>query len=296
MSPPLLLGSPVFGSAAPTELPPPTGGPGGGWTVIEEWEEDSGDLPDLVNDVSIITRNNGFFWNPAGTLFTIANTSDDWIRTYQTTGDPWDLSNLTRIASIGVTNAQNIKVNTAGTKMMALIIVGDEIAEYNLTNFQVTNNTQQSDITKAEVGHTQSTDGRFTMSNDFTTLLWDGRDGSGDEIKEIALSPDLDNFVIQQTYTNQNINPGGGGWSPMTADGLEWYKCTGAAGIQRRLMSSPYDVSTVANWADTYSLASLTQIDCRPNHMWFNPEDTREVWIGQDTGGNLKFTRYATNI
>lgn len=296
MSPPLLLGSPVFGSAAPTILPPPTGGPGPGWTVIEEFEENSGDLPDLENDVTTITRNNGFFWNPEGTLFTIANTSDDWIRTYQTTGAAWDLSNLTRIASISVTNASNLKVNTAGSRMTALIIVGDEIAEYALSNFTVTNNTQQSDITKSNAGFTGSTDGRFTMSNDFATLLWEGVDAGGDASKEISLSPDLDNFIVQQTYNNAAINPGAGDFSPMTADGKEWYKCLGSPGIGRRVMTTAYDPSTVTNWSDTYSLAGLTQIDCRPNEMWFNPEDTSEVWVAQDTGGNLKFSRYATNV
>jgi hypothetical protein len=33
----------------------------------------------------------------------------------------------------------------------------------------------------------------------------------------------------------------------------------------------------------------------RPEQMWFNPADTREVWLASEQSSNIRMARYATN-
>jgi hypothetical protein len=183
--------------------------------------------------------------------------------------------------------------------MFAIIIVGDEIAEYALTDYAVTNNTKLSNITKSDVGFTGSVDGLFIPDENFTKLYYEGQISTSEYAKLLNLTPDLDNFTTQETYgPDGNINPSGSrGFSPFTKDGKSYYKCMGSPGLRRRDFTTAYLPSTVVNYnAAQESISGLTLIDLRPDHMWFNPNDTREVWLAQDITNNIKFGRYATNI
>lgn len=278
----------------PQYLPDVTGDLGGGWTAENEWTTETGDLSGIESAMTFL-RADGIAWSPDGSTLTLTNMGDDVIYSFNCS-TPWDPNTASLVTSRGVTNANGLVMNEAGTLLFSLTVVGDQISSYPCTNHRINTSGTAKHMTKGDVGFSGSADGSFSASFDLQTVIWNGTDG-GDAAKRISVpSGDLDSPTVNQTYVNAAINPSAAnGESQVTLDGKTYLKCLGSQGFAFRRMSTAWDLSTVASWSDNQSVQSITTLDFRPEQVWFNPKDTRYVWAKYDGSGFLRMVQFATN-
>jgi len=264
---------------------------GGGWTLIQEWDTNAGDMVTIDAAFNLNARGQGFYWNVAGTLLTLCSATDDTIRTFACS-TPYDPDTATQVNGRAVVNPQGLHWNAAGTLLFCHVIVGDRIDAIPGSGFVVGNGAVVSDITKADVGHGGPGDGSkvMTLSADF--MLWEG---DGDIIKRISTpGGNLDAFAVQAT---EPMTGGTGnlviGTSPLTLDNKSYCRGVGAPGVEFVTMDDALDVATI-NYSVAQSLSGLTSM--RPVYLWFDPNDTSEIWTQGDLSGGMQLARFATNV
>ncbi len=282
----------------PTSMPPVAGGPGEGpgWSLIEEWD---------VGDLSFIEGAGGFngapcgdslAWSLDGTRITLSSTdnSQDNIQTFQcsTAFDP--STAISRVSIQSKLNPNNGVFNIAGGKYFCIHTVGDEIAAFGATQFAVNNEAGElSDIDKSELGFTSSTDGSFCINPAGDVLFWRGRNGGHRWVTGTIPGGDLDSFsqlvsvAAPDTTSTQGL-------AMNKAEDLI-VKCLGSAGVSFYTFDNLQTLGSAADGA-SQSLAALTAIDMRPDHVWFNPNDTSEIWFADEETGGVQLSRFATNV
>jgi hypothetical protein len=284
-------------------MPDVTGDLGGGWTIDDEigglantgeWDTANGDLGFLFA-TNGNNRIDGFAWSPDGSVLTISNGLTDVIQSFECS-TPFQPNTASLATSRAVTNGNTIQFNDEGSLLFTTTVVGDQISSYPCTNYKINTTGTIKHLTKSDVGFTGSPDGSWSASFDLDTVFWSGDDGS-DAIKKIATPDgDLDNFTVNQTYNNTSINPSASrGESHTTLDGKLFIKCNGSSGLRFRRMTTANDLSTVIDWLTNQAVNSLSVIDMRPSHIWFNPKDTRYIWVSDDPSSRAQFCRYKTN-
>jgi hypothetical protein len=278
----------------PQYMPDVTGDLGGGWTVDAEYSEAAGDLTSILATMSI-RRCDGFAWAPDGSAITISDANDDVIRSYNCS-TAWNPNTASLFSSRAVTNGSGVHFNESGSLLISQTVVGDQIVSYPCTNHRILGSGSTKTLTKASVGFSGSADGSWASSFDLDTIFWSGPDG-GDAFKRISVpGGDLDNFSVDQTYVNGDINPNAGSSeSQVTIDGKLFIRAQGSQGLRFRRMTTANDLSTVLNWLDAQAVNGLAVLDHRPSRIWFNPKDTSYVWTSDVGGSNLEFVRFKTN-
>jgi len=272
------------------------GGLGPGWTVKEEW--DIGDLPfiESAGGFSGDPCGDTLAWSLDGTRITLSSgaNTQDIIRTFQCS-TPFDPS--TAFSQVSVQqklNPGNGVFNGAGTAFYCIHTVGDEIAQFGATQFALNNQAGElSDITKGNVGFTSSTDGGFTINAAGSILFWMGRNGGNRWATFNIPAGNLDAFTTLADVTAPvSIDTSG---QKMNAAGNLIVQTRGSNGIRFLTFDDLQTLGSPVAGADQ-SLAALTAIDIRPEKVWFNPNDTREIWLSDEEGGGVQLGCYFTNV
>lgn len=233
----------------------------------------------------------GFAWSQDGTKLAIANTSDDNIKVF-TCSTPFDPDTAGGSPSVfGITNPWGgLHYNKAGTKIASIYVVGDVIAQWNCSSHVLSDNVVDSNLTKAEGGHSGTQDGPFTCNQDMSRIYWFG---DSDRFNRIGLSPagDFDSFSLDQTATpfSQNFNLG----SQITTMNLgedAFYITIGGTATNLRLyeMSTAQDTST-CSLTGTFDCNTITGTrpggsSWRADKCWIDPEDTTHIWVAVEFG------------
>jgi hypothetical protein len=269
------------------------------WTIEGEWNTNDGDMAGIVSAMTTV-RNNGFWWNPDGTRLHVCNTSDDGIRTF-TCSTPFDPDTASNLTNKGETNPNHPKVNGAGSKVLWIRNVGDEISHWPANNYTISGGAgEDSDITKSDVGFTGNQDGTFTCDKDMTYLLWLGEVGTTSNIKYITVGAgtDLDNFTVQATQNIETPMPTvEKGLSMLSLDELSFYLCEGGAGVRLVTMDEPHDIATI-NFGtiedlDTQFTSPISGWNIL--HIWIDPANTQYVWVGGDDSG-MQLAKFNTGV
>lgn len=275
--------------AAPTELGNPLD-----WTLIQNWRFADGDMVAIgAAFLGDPDGRPGVIWSPDGTVITLASNSDVMISFSCST--PWDPDTATWIQQRGVTNPGHMFANKDGTQIW-VDRVGDNFVNIPASNFVVALIAvpETSGMTKAERGFTGSADTSYYPVDDFSACYMDGDTVSGNRVHRIDFSPD-GNLDAPSIGPDDPINwtqNGSIGGSKVTKTGRDIYRGAGAQGVERLQFGTPFDATTLVSLG---TFDNETEVGFRPETVWFNPEDTTEVWITGDVGG-LELARMLTNI
>jgi hypothetical protein len=272
----------------PTSMPNVTGGAGGDWTLIEQWETSAGDLASITAAFGGTTRGwGGLVWSPDGAILTLSNPNNDRVISFNCT-TRFDPETAVQITNFGITNPQGLTMNSAGTKFYCNIVVGDEWAEYPCSGFVVQGNTKLSNVTKADVGFSGSQDGAAVFGPGVDYMLWNGP-GAG--LKNISLpGGNLDAWIDQNEFSTSIMSTLAIGTSPLTADEKLFLQGQGSPGLLFTTMDAPRDINSLVQ-AAAQPISPITFV--RPKYTWFNPNDTSEVWCIGDQSG-IKLCRLKT--
>lgn len=268
------------------------------WTLVEEWDTDTGDLTFIFNTLNSFVRNTGFAWSPNGTKLTIGNSSDDVVRTFQCT-TPFDPNSANAVLETrSVTNPTNLFFTNGGTRMLYVRTVGDVIAAVPASNYTVTTLAETSQIGKGEVGFNDSGDGAFVPSADASYVLWWGETNNVDELKYVTFSPpgDLDNFTVQETVTNDfGANLFSDRMTPLSADETRIFTPRFNQVVAMIEMPAPHDIANISIGADVDLGPQLADNWAFSAGMWIDPLDTRYVWVAHDSSARLAFAKFDTH-
>ncbi len=275
----------------PTEIPNVTGGPGGDWTLIEEWETSAGDLASITAAFGGSPRGTNLWWSPDGLTLTLGSSTNDTLKSFNCS-TPFDPETASEVSTRGILNPTSLRMNDAGTQLYVNEIVGDLWSNYPAIGHRFTGGAKTSDVDKSEVGFAGSTDGNASFDPAGNYMLWDG-DDAGDKTKDVSiLGGDMNSPSVIQTEVTTTNPTLVIGKSRMYDGATKWLQGEGAPGISFCEMDAARDIAT-AVYGVAQSIAHLTFV--RPREIWFNPLDTREIWcMGDQTG--LKLCRLATNV
>jgi len=276
---------------------------GGGWSLIQEWDTD--DLigaPSLLTSIDVAFQASGgrcrsqtLAWSPDGSRLTLSSSTSDDTKCFlcSTAFDP---STASQIFSYAVTNPAWGHYNRGGTRFVENTIVGDQYVMYTANNFVVTSGVPIVDniITKNDVAFNSSSDAPAVFAPNFDYMLWYGRNNTfGDALRNISTpGADLGSFIIADDgYQALDIN--GNPFSGLDKSETIWMRGEGAPGVSFNQLDGIRDVNNYTEGAPQ-SVGGLSTI--RPNSVWFNPLDSSEVWIADDTSSNFRMSRFATNV
>jgi len=275
----------------PTSIPAVTGGPGGGWTLIDEWETSAGDLASISAAFNGSPRGTNLWWSPDGTVLTLGSSSDDTVKSFSCS-TPFDPETASQISTLGILNPSSLRMNDAGTQCYINIVVGDVWANFPASGHTFSGLASTSDIDKSELGFTGSSDGNALFAPDGSYILWDGGNGSDETVDVQTTGGDFDSPVEIDRQLYPETVTLGIGKSRLYDGQKKWLQGNGAPGIAFCEMDAARDIATISIGV-AQSVAGLTFV--RPREIWFNPADTREVWaLGDQTG--IKLARFATNV
>ena len=278
--------------------PPPTTIPAvSEWTLIEEWD---------VGDLTFIEGNTGGFdgascgdtlaWSPDGTYITLSSSANDQdiIRSFECSVQFDPSTAFALVGSQSQVNPGNGVFNGDGTAFYCLHTVGDEISQFAATDFVIAGTGELSDITKSNLGFNADNDGSFIINPAGNILWWMGRNNStGNHWVTVNIPDgDLDSFTTLADVAGFSVDRNG---LAMTIAENLIVQTRGSPGI-RFLTFDNLETLDNAAVGSNQSLAGLTQIDMRPSRVWFNPQNTSEIWFSDEDTGGVKISRFATNV
>ena len=293
----------------PTQIVDPAGNyfpsgapsPGGAWTVEQDWQYTSGDLT-YIYDTFIAfggrPRAGCIAWSLDGTKLTLQSTSSDNTLTFLV-ATPFDPNTAFQVVffSVGVLNETWGMFNASGTRWVSMGST-DTYRMYNASAFVPSNSGAPivlSDVSKTEVGFTSSTDGAAVWGPTFDYMLWMGGQTS-DAIKNISTpGGNLDAWVEEELYYNGTIDPNNSPPSNLDKSETMFFQGAGSQGVTICSFNSPREVSSW-NRSAAYDIRLLGSFDFRPGGSWFDPNDTRYVWMIADPTSNLQIVKYATHV
>jgi hypothetical protein len=257
------------------------------WTVHQEWDSRNGDLAGIIAAFTF-PRSQNLAWSPDGVFLTMGGSSDDTMVSF-TCSTPFDPNTATATRTRSFSNPNGVKFGN-GDHFYFIHTVGDEISQYlsGSGGYWIGSGAELSDITKANVGFSGSTDGPMTFAHDNTYFLWMGDSVAGLVLKVIDIpGGDLDAFSVFDTaaypHGVSTVLP----LSPLSADGLNWYNTGGSQGVRLLTLQGFKDpANSVAGSYTAYADMGSPVIDIRPEHIWIDPFDTAQVWVIDDEGAN----------
>lgn len=274
----------------------PDGSPGGGgaWSELGVWESSEGDIPAIVTAFNNVPRGQGIAWNPSGTLLSLASTSDDSICTFSCS-TPWNPSSATLVTRRSVTNPQGLFWNGAGNVLFSRDFVGDYVEAKPGAGFVVGLGAALSNITKGDLGAGGATDG-FVSFQENANYFISEQDGpvGGNTLRRANFTPpgNLDSFALG-TAVASPWSIGAIGLSGLDKTEKFYYRCLGSQGLSIASFPDNPDLSTASESSPVATPSSIGTF--RPDHCWYDVNDTRYFWAVWDTFG-VKIIRYATNV
>lgn len=271
--------------------------PSGAWVVAEDWSRAQGELTNIWN--AFVAQGGNprdaiLWWSPDGTVLTLGSSSADNTLVFSCS-TPWDPDTASQIFNLFVTNESWGHYNTAGTRYVGISST-DTYRMRAASGHGISNATVLSDVSKTEVGFTSSTDAPAIWGPDLDYALWMGGDGGGDAIKDVSFpSADLDSWVVESTYNHGSINPSGQSVSNLDATETMCYEGAGSAGCYIISFDSPREITSFAR-SSVYDLRTNVpaSFDFRPGSIWFDPNNTRYLWMVADPTNNLQIVKYDT--
>ena len=266
------------------------------WTLIENWDTnnslDDNEMAAINSAFNSSPRGSGGAFSPDGTKLTLCSTSDDTIKTF-TLSTPWDPDTASETSTRNTVNPTHLYINAEGTQLWVLASP-DTIYNHACTDFVFDGAAATSAAAKGEFGYNGSGDGGYYPAGDFSSMIWDGNQvGLGDRTRRGIFTPsgNLDSFSLSPLVPMDYIRSASTGGSKISNDGTTYYRGRGSSGIERVVMSTPYDPGTMT----TTIFDMDAEIGFRPSYIVINPDDTSQVWIVGDNTG-LQLARMATNV
>lgn len=273
---------------------------GGGWTLDQAWETNLGDLDNIDNAFQASggrARASTVAWSPDGTKLTLSSSSSDDTKCFECS-TPFDPGTASQIFSYAVTNPSWGHYNKNGTRWVENTVVGDQYVMYTANGWVITNGTPLvgNIITKNNMSFNASSDSPAVFGNDFEYMLWYGRNNTfGDAMRNVTTpAADLGSYIIvDDGYQALNIN--GNAFSNLDKSETIWMVGSGSSGVAFNQLAGKRDVVSNIIEGTPQDIRSLGP-DIRPGAIWFDPDDTRYVWVTADPSANFQMARYATNV
>ena len=265
------------------------------WTLIEKWT--AADLSDMVSGMEDLAFMNGFAWSYDGLNFTLANGGSQDLYTFpcSVAFDPSTSGTTPTVVRIS-SGPSSVMWNDDGTMMYYMRQGHNFFVNFPCpTPWVISNEAENSQVTKANVGFTGSAESNFAMNVDESEFIYEGQTDFDEQVKLVTFTgQDLTTYNVQAT---KGINPPivavshNTGLSNLSLDGGSYYQVD-TGGIYKATMSDPGDLSTLTHGSliDLNTDLSLGFVITR---VWINPNSTGEVWVG---ALNLSMARLATNI
>ncbi len=271
----------------------------GGWSLIQEWQTILGELTSIDDTFQASggrCRGGTVWWTADGGKLTLSSSSSDNTKVF-ICSTPFDPSTASEIFSYGVVNPKWGSYNRGGSRWVENKIVGDEYVMYTANDYVITNGTPIVDnrITKADAGFNSSSDAPAIFAPDFSYMLWYGRHNTtGDGLRNISTpNADLGSFIIVD-QGNQALDINSSPFSNFDKTETIFMRGEGSPGVSFNQLDNPRDVDNYTEGAPQ-SLSGRGS-DIRPQAIWFDPDDTRTVWIVDDPTSNFRMALYATNV
>lgn len=273
----------------------PDGSPSGspGWTLLNRWDIDQGDLPSIVAAFGPSGAPHGIAWSPDGSKVTLASAGADMIKTF-VCSPAWNLPSAVEISSHTIVNPQQLTWQEGGNLLFTRKLVGDEYVSIPGNNYVVSSSPVLTQITKTDLQAGGSTDGFVSFRKD-AAYFQSEQDGpvGGNTLRQVSFVPPgkLDGFVLGTATTTNGFSVGATQKSVLSLNEENYYQCLGSQGVAIVLLPNHPDPTGNSQSAPS----NQGMLGFRFNSIWVDPNDTRFAWGVWNTFGG-RFARFDTGL